>query len=747
MGIPARNRNRIVGWFFVLLLTSQAATATAQDEPNVPQPTRPAVLAVLETNPSTPAQWVEAAQVLTQLGRPDLGKQFLGRLIKAKPNDQQLVALADRFGSPLFVDLASREALLPEAETVADMVLGAANRANQDPKRLAQQIAQLSDPAASVRERAMAGLKDAGRAAVLALIDTLGDEKKAELHPYARAALVEMGTDAIGPLLGTLDATNPQLAAQAIRILARMDVRRATVYFLEPFASEDAAPEVQDAAAAALKHMLEGVPGKEQAVELLVERAKQYFYGGEAIRPETDGLIKVWRWDAKKRQPVAQRYTPEDAARVRGARLARAAYALDPEDPELKRLYLITLLEEAAYEKGLDEPLEPGKDPAVDRAEALGAAALEDVLHHAMDTGHIPAATAVARILGRIGSVEQIHSRSARFAPLVSATCHPDRRLRLAAAEAIVKLEPKRPFAGSSYVVPALAFFAGTSGSPRAIVAGPSMEKVRELVGELARQGFEVSAATTGGEMIEMATSSPDYELALVDPTIGDPTAYLLLQRLRRDELSADLRVGLIARHGHLARARQLAARDPLVLAFSRPHDDQSVAWQIDQLAKLRPRAFVPREERQKQAETALDLLVEIAHREDSPLDLKVAEPALLTALYVPSLSVRAAEVLSTLNSARSQKALVNMASRWTLPLKTRKAAAAAFAESVRRHDLLLTSDEILLQYDRYNQSETLDRPTQVLLGMILDVIEPPKVQQIEEPAGGDVKVDAPEVE
>ncbi|MEN6493458.1 MAG: hypothetical protein ABFD16_04125, partial [Thermoguttaceae bacterium] len=53
-----------------------------------------------------------------------------------------------------------------------------------------------------------------------------------------------------------------------------------------------------------------------------------------------------------------------------------------------------------------------------------------------------------------------------------------------------------------------------------------------------------------------------------------------------------------------------------------------------------------------------------------------------------------------------------------------RKAALAAFQQSVTKHGVLLTSQEILMQYDRYNQSEKLDRDTQQVLGSILDSIE-----------------------
>ena len=53
-----------------------------------------------------------------------------------------------------------------------------------------------------------------------------------------------------------------------------------------------------------------------------------------------------------------------------------------------------------------------------------------------------------------------------------------------------------------------------------------------------------------------------------------------------------------------------------------------------------------------------------------------------------------------------------------------RQAAAAAFALSVRQFGLRLSPSEISLQYDRYNQSVALDKPTQQLLGGLLDVIE-----------------------
>ena len=53
-----------------------------------------------------------------------------------------------------------------------------------------------------------------------------------------------------------------------------------------------------------------------------------------------------------------------------------------------------------------------------------------------------------------------------------------------------------------------------------------------------------------------------------------------------------------------------------------------------------------------------------------------------------------------------------------------RKAAAEGFAESVNRFGTLLTTTEILAQYNRYNESEGEGAESQEVLSMVLDAIE-----------------------
>ena len=73
-----------------------------------------------------------------------------------------------------------------------------------------------------------------------------------------------------------------------------------------------------------------------------------------------------------------------------------------------------------------------------------------------------------------------------------------------------------------------------------------------------------------------------------------------------------------------------------------------------------------------------------------------------------------------------SQRSLLELSIERLNRSTSRQAAALAFGESVRRFGVRLTKDEILRQYDRYNQSQLEDRPTQELLGGVLDAIELP---------------------
>jgi CheY-like chemotaxis protein len=362
----------------------------------------------------------------------------------------------------------------------------------------------------------------------------------------------------------------------------------------------------------------------------------------------------------------------------------------------------------------------------VAEAKNLGPKAVEAALGYAMADGHPASATAAAQVLGQIGNAEELLYGGPKPGALALALQNPDRRLRIAAARAIVAIKPKRQFAGSSYMLQTLGYFASSSGMRRALLAGANVEDLRRMVPALTVAGFQTDTATNGREAMRMAVSSPDYELAMIDAGIDQPPLNLLLQQLRHDDRSDDLRVGLIAREGFSERAQHVAENDPLTKAFARPHDDASVAWQLEQLATLRPEEFVTFKERQRQAVEALDMLGELGRNPGKLYDMHQVEKAVLAAMNTPSLSGKAIAVLAEINSPEAQRALVETAGRVTRPLEIRQAAVSAFRQNLQAHGILLTKEEIIKQYQQYNESKNQDESTQKILALILDCLETP---------------------
>lgn len=705
--------------------TGKAEAKPAEAVPAVPALPDPAVEAILEAKPTTPAELFRAATLLVRLKRPDLAKKSLAQLLAAKPDDEAWGKLVDQFGTGEFIALTGKPELNPEAIQVRQTMQAASARRLADPKRLETLIGQLSDPKAEVREQAQRGVLASGQAAVPPLLSALADPQRAAQHPPIRAVLAALKSAAREPLAAALDAPDAALAAQVVAVLAAMDARQAVPYLLAPALSAKSDPALKHAAQAALSDLLGSVPSASRAAEMLAAQASVYFQGQQPLAGAVDGQVELWHWDAVARRPVPETVSVADAARQVAFRFAREAYRIASGEPSLRRLYLATLLEEEAYRLGRDK-LPAAATPGETEAAAFDVAVLEDALLYTLKQGHPAAATALVRVLGRSGKVEQVLYHGGAIPPLVQAARHADRRLQMAALAAAVDLKPREPYAGSSFVVEGLSFLAASRGSPRVLAASPRSDEAMQMAAGFIGQGFEIDLAGNGREAVVKAISSPDYEFAYIDAGIDRPSVDFVMQELRRDCRAADLPVAIAARDEHLARAEHVAHNHRLTLAVARPHDAEAQRWQKTQLQELAGLDFVPYAVRRQQALASLELLAKLLAGPVKAYDVRRLQTPLLTALAAPAFALQAAPLVGQLGTPDSQTALVELASQPVQPFDVRRAAAMAFSASVKKSGVLLTSRQILRQYDRYNQSERLDRNTQAVLGHLLNSLERP---------------------
>jgi hypothetical protein len=688
----------------------------------------PAVLAIRDMNPTQPAELMFAVRALFDIGRVDEAKYFLIRLIEAQPDQQLLSQFHREYGEALFFRLSKDRRMAPEGAEFFRAVTQAANQSARDPDRIQGLINELNSPSPVRRARAVDSLRRLEYSVVTPLLQALADGSRTDEHPAIRSAIAQMGEHMIDPVLGALETNDTPLRIQVIRTLGQFRHSRVLGGIVGPFADPDSSDEIRSAAAQAISDVVGCLPARVHVERFLYDRARAYFEGMLPGRLDHEDRVTVWTWDAQQQTSVPVRLVAEDASLLFAARLSWDLHRIAPENVDYRRLALVTNLQWAKQQGGLDVPLDLSEGSRAARMAQVGVEALEDVLTYAMETRRPVAATAAVELLGRMGDASLVQSVGGRPRPLVTALLSGDRRLRVAAADAIVQLDPRRAYAGSSHLMEALGYVIRTVGTRRALVVHPRLGTAQSLAGLLLEMGFEADTATTGRDAFRLAVRHPDYEFALISDAVEQPAVHELIQMFRKDPRTSRLAIGLMGRQGTLESGEAFAETDELVLAFPQPLDAAGMTFQAGRLIRLAGRGLVGHDERLDQAVRAMSHLLRLTAQPEiyGFYDFHRQIHAYESALATPELAAQAAIVMGRLGSPDAQRALVTLASQHARTLADRQAAAEAFAKAVRRRGLLLTRDEILLQYDRYNRSEFLDAGTQQVLGQILDAIEAP---------------------
>jgi CheY-like chemotaxis protein len=699
---------------------SKGAAAKKAPPPRI---TDPAVLAILDSKPKNLADELESAILLAQLGQPDLARQRLKKLIDAKLPPEALAGLANALGTPDIMRLANDQTLAPEAAALAGAILAADAQIARDPQRLQALVVQLSGADLIKRQDATLGLLRAGGAAVLPLIDVLMDPAKKASHPSARAMILRLKSDAVGPLAAlTHDLTRQALSVQ---LLGELHAESALARLMALFANRNSTPEVRTAAQQAITAIAGRAPDDAEAIRYLQYEVKQQLersrlidsldpYGSE--RPQAAD----WEWSPDRQELVQASKGTADIARSRAADAARALATLNPTG-ETRLLVLTGLLQDAKHQAGLDRPLTPQE---IEFLKPFGAEAFQELLGYALKQGYEAAAAGAAEMLGRIGSPALLMTQVGTPSTLALAARDGNRRVRFAAIEAICRLRPKSPFPGSSAVSDALKFFAHTSGARRALVVDPRSGAASKIAGLLAGLGYEADIATNGRDAYAMAIASPDYELALIHVAIERSRADFLLRQLRADSRTEQLPIGLIALPLHTESADRLAEGVPMTHAFAEPQNADDVRFIVERLLSKPGCLPVPFEVRQQQAAWAIGQLAGFAEKPVPWLDARSISRSIENSLYTKGMTPRMVDFLADAGTATGQRELVQLAAREALPRATRELAALAFARSVAKHGTLLSSDQILELYDRYNANAGKNKDTHKVMLIVLEAME-----------------------
>ena len=248
----------------------------------------------------------------------------------------------------------------------------------------------------------------------------------------------------------------------------------------------------------------------------------------------------------------------------------------------------------------------------------------------------------------------------------------------------------------------------------------------RNLVGLLKEIGYEADTAQNGRDLFFQARENADYVAILISDAVDSPEILELVQQLRKDPRTSRIPIGLLPRQENLERARRIARDSEKVASFPWPYQGETAQFELNQLAELADDRWPNSQDRLGQALLSAELLKQVA-RQDRIFgfeDLIQHQSDFIGAMYQPGLAKTAIEIVGELASPECQSALLDLAGLESLSIDLRTVAVDAFEAAIAKRGVLLTTQGLREQYDRYNASESSDAETQQLLGRVLDLIE-----------------------
>ncbi len=730
-----RHRCWLVAGFLGAALMTRVPNLSAQSPPPATAngKTSAAVVAIQESNPTSPEELITAINQLVVFQELELAKRYAASLDQIDLQSDNLAALGETIGSLPLLHIIGNKQLDQKGRDNCQKILDALITKRTSPERLARLAREATSDDPRKRQHAITDLRVAGPGAIVPLVAILADPRQAASRDAAVFALYQMGDQTIAPLLAVLESADEPLKASILEVLGRLKARRALYDILA--AAYSTSPPVRAAGRAATGRAVGTIPPAKKMKAILTAAVNDYL-AGRIVQPAgIDGLTTLWRWDAANGSLTSKQVEKEVLAANTAHRIADALWQIDPSDEQSRQTVAITRLERDKLEAGLNNPLDSTTRPFLDALFSKNDKDtenfidfIETVFEEALHKGYLPAAIAAAEILeeevvDENQSADLLFRRAPQAHPLVEAAEHSNRRLRMAATRALLKMEPDLPFVGASAIAEALRFFANVEGRPHLILADRRPHRRTSMAALLKTVGYEIEAYKSGDEAFLAASKNPECEAIFLSMTLGPRSIQEVLHELRLDPRTADLPVALVVDLENRLRAEQLVEEDPLTLVFFSPRDAETARHQVSQLIAAAGINVVSQQERLEQASEAIALISILSKTPSGIYDLTGFDRMLNKPLHVPSLTNATAEVLGNIGSPAAQTALVDAASRPELPIDGRKAAAAALRRSMKDHGIGLTIAQIQKQKERYDQSVNSSPEEEAILWSILDTI------------------------
>ncbi len=713
--------------------------------------------------PVTPLDLMNAVDVLSVAGRPTLVRYYLRKFLEADAEPKEFAQIVKMVGSKKLMQIANNPYFAPQgAEAVAKIVVEAKKHWT-DEGVLEKALEDWSGfdehgrlkPAST---DALHALWKGERLSLVQMIDKLGTLKDEKEAAELTVAILSFGPDAKEALAAALQSENTTLVLNAARGLATtISTDETWLLYSTLFRRGNTLSDKQcNGIIAILKRRGHTIPTREAAAAALYQRAKDYYEKNRPLKTDAEGKVSFWTWNTTEKKVEYVQMTVPDAYRHFAWHYARQAHELAPKQPWIRKLHLAATFDRTTHQNGLDE--EKPLDEAL--LQLADTEILEEILCESMSDGHDGAALAAATLLGMKGNVNDnaddlLASKDGKPRVLVQATMAENRRVRFAALESIMALNPTKPFPGSSYVVEALMWFARADGKRILVSAHPKQAEAAQTAGYFialsdenskpsTELGYRGELAGNGKEAMRKAAESPDVEMLVIDLLCQNPPVSALVQEMRHDPRTSDIPIAVLtdkekplenAPNGQslptMEHFDRMSPDNPFSVSLSKLYprvvSPEAAAWVDKDLRQKTGFVPVPAALRLEQAKKSLMWLREIIRKQESGVKIYHVEDLgqlVSDALHSDARLPEGLELAAVVKSAGAQAAIYEMVASNIFPMELRHKAGEAFEQSVAKFGVLLRGEQVQRLYDRYNDSETEAKDVQDLLSRMIDVVE-----------------------
>ncbi len=498
---------------------------------------------LLIEDPKTPLELAEAIRLCVQLGRTDVARRFIKTFQTLMPTPRECSEIQRSLNSAFLYEIATHKRLQPEGDQFVATIRQGAIVYLKDDARVSQLIDDLGSEDGFTRRRAASELRASDINAAVALGNALGNPAREAYYNHIEAALVGMGNVAVEPTIGFLEVDDEQHKARIISALGKLGAIRIADRIVVFTVNEPADSVLGKAARQAITEIVGVVPTRAEAAQYLLQQFNRYLEGDLMLPQDSQGRLVLWTYDTSQKTVVPELRDARIISLVYATKASRDLYNLDRQNPKYKQLFLRSVLESSKVLNGVNQPLEEGTKALLSQESPQYVLSL---LEYCLETRRYPAAVGAAEVLGEIGEESLLYSTSGTSTRVIQALNNPSRRVRFAVANAIFKLDPTRPFPGSSYVASTAAYFVQTAGERKAIVADVKPDRGLKWAALLSQTGVVCDRVLTGRELIKRAQQNPDYEIIVLGEAIQNPGLSDTVFALRNDPRTADIPIGIV---------------------------------------------------------------------------------------------------------------------------------------------------------------------------------------------------------